>query len=995
MLLASDVDRVPCSIRVARCGMARGWVTVSRSLPCMTTNTGFLADQFERERTWRVDELVGIAPQAQWIGPGAEGVVIAHATASSRPSDTAMAAVWRTRHGKAAAPVLLVVTHPGGAVVCGPSGDTPPVVDFDLGQAERLSAAALDEPNRHAAGRFLFSALDNDETDTAGIRNKGLFATHQLLTGVPVRADWDTATSASLPMLGKRGRDLITALGYSIDSQGAHEVLRDANDRTARAVAVFLQPGESPHVASAQRGNATPVSWAMTHADRNNIPWIVTVQGGTVRLYSTATSGAAGQGSRETTFAELNLPLLRDDEAGFLSLLFSADALARGGTADEIREASADYAAALAGRLRERVYDHVVPALATAVAKRAGADPDLDAAYRTALTVLFRLLFLGYAEAKRLLPYRRNAEYTDASLAARARHLADAHNRDSDLGFDNPLTPEIEPGTDTTQTDLWDTCTALFKAVDKGHPRWGVPVYNGGLFSSNPAVNPAGATIDRLRLSNAEFGPALMALLIDATTDGGAGPIDFRSLSVREFGTIYEGLLESELAIADQDLTLVSRKNDEVYEPAGDGDAVIIPEGAVYLHNASGARKASGSYFTKPFAVEHLLDTALSPTLDEHLDRVAALLEAGKESDAADLLFDFRVVDISMGSGHFLTAAVDRIEARIAAWLIDHPVPAIAVELQTLRAAAQAALSEEQHDLIEDAALLRRLIARRCVYGVDLNPISVELARVSMWIHTFVAGLPLSFLNHNLAIGNSLTGIATIDEAVDALAGDGGSGNVSLLEQPIRDLLAAAEEPMRRLGKVLDTTTADIEQARAITAEAREAIQPVAGLFDAIVAARLGDREMPVIVAESDLIDAGSAASTASATKAGAFHFPIAFPEVFIRDRSGFDVMLGNPPWQEATIERHGFWALRFPGLRSMKQVDQEAEIARLQAARPDLVSEYDREVAEMETVRATLHAGPFPGMGTGDPICTRRSPGGSGTCWVPGAAPALCFRAE
>lgn len=685
--------------------------------------------------------------------------------AASRPSNGAVSTLWKDRHGRAAHPLLLVGIHPGGAVVCGPSGDAPPVVALDPSQAERQAAAALDEPSRHDAGRFLRAALETDSTETVGLNNKGLFATYQLLNGVPKRPDWDAATTTSIPLLGRRDRDLITELGYAIESQGAHQVLRDAGDHAARAVAVFLQPGEAPDVPSAARENKAPVTWAMSHAEKENIAWVITVRGGTIRLYSTATSGAAGQRGRDATYTELTLPLLRDEQAGYLTLLFSANALTQGGAAAQIREASADYAAALATRLRERVYDQVVPTLATAVATKVDADVDLAAAYRTALTILFRLLFLGYAEAQRLLPYRRNAEYTDNSLAIRARRLAEAHNHGDNLGFDDPLTEVVESATDTVQTDLWDSCTALFRVVDKGHPRWGVPAYNGGLFSSDPLVNAAGATIAGLQLTNAEFGPALMALLIDDTPDRDAGPIDFGSLSVREFGTIYEGLLESELAIADQPLMLNS---DGVYVPVSDGPAAK-GIGEVYLHDASGARRSTGSYFTKRFAVEHLIDTALAPTLDEHLDGVSDLLERGRDADAAEELFDFRVIDIAMGSGHFLTAAVDHIAAKISAYLIDHDIPAANLELATLRDAARAALPDEQHDAIEDAALLRRLVARRCVYGVDLNPISVELARVSMWIHTFVAGLPLSFLNHNLAVGNSLTGIATIDEAVEAL----------------------------------------------------------------------------------------------------------------------------------------------------------------------------------------------------------------------------------
>ena len=170
-----------------------------------------------------------------------------------------------------------------------------------------------------------------------------------------------------------------------------------------------------------------------------------------------------------------------------------------------------------------------------------------------------------------------------------------------------------------------------------------------------------------MRLTNDEIGPALKALVVDTGEDGTFGPVDFRSLSVREFGTIYEGLLESSLSVAPHDLTVDPKTG--AYLPAKSSDMVEIPSGQVYFHNASGSRKASGSYFTKAFAVEHLLDASLEPALTAHLEAIALLLEQGDGARAADKFFDFRVADLAMGSGHFLVAAIDRIENRFATFL--------------------------------------------------------------------------------------------------------------------------------------------------------------------------------------------------------------------------------------------------------------------------------------------------------------------------------------
>lgn len=286
-------------------------------------------------------------------------------------------------------------------------------MDVDHAHAERLAAAALAEPHRHLAIRFLSGALDGDPETLPGIRNKGLLATHALDAWVPQELDWDGAARRARPLLGKRDHELVRGLGYEIESKGNHKILRTATG-TARAVAVFLEATEQPDQPSARFSNQTPVTAALTSADRENLRWVMAVRGGTLRLYSTATSGAAGQ-RRAETFVELNLPILATDQAAYLDLLFSADALADGGTMERIRDASADYTSALSKRLRDRVYNQVVPRLAVAVAAHAGSTDEtaLRQHYRTALTILFRLLFVAYAEDSRLLPLHVNGDYTN------------------------------------------------------------------------------------------------------------------------------------------------------------------------------------------------------------------------------------------------------------------------------------------------------------------------------------------------------------------------------------------------------------------------------------------------------------------------------------------------------------------------------------------------------------------------------------------------------
>jgi hypothetical protein len=367
--------------------------------------------------------------------------------------------------------------------------------------------------------------------------------------------------------------------------------------------------------------------------------------------------------------------------------------------------------------------------------------------------------------------------------------------------------------------------------------------------------------------------------------------------------------------------------------------------------------------------VDHLLDTALEPALKAHAERLATL----DEVEAAEVFFDIRIADIAMGSGHFLVAAVDRVERAFSAILAERPLPGVKAELATLRAAAEAELKKlglEGTQQIEDGQLLRRLIARRCIYGVDLNPLAVELARLSIWIHSFVPGLPLSLLDHALVQGNALVGIATVKQLEERFTASG----MALFPVDAHSLLGDAAEPLKRLARLADATPKDIEAGRDAMKRARLAVGPTKALCDLVVAERVAPQEVTFQFEhwprERARIQANPALARARKALAGldVLHFPEAFPEVFLRRRPGFDVILGNPPWQEVTLEELGFWTRHFPGLKGLSEAERKRRIPQLRRDRPDLVTEYEREVAQTDRERAVLGAGFYPGMGTGDP---------------------------
>ncbi len=246
----------------------------------------------------------------------------------------------------------------------------------------------------------------------------------------------------------------------------------------------------------------------------------------------------------------------------------------------------------------------------------------------------------------------------------------------------------------------------------------------------------------------------------------------------------------------------------------------------------------------------------------------------------------------------------------------------------------------------------------------------MQLARLSIWIHTFVPGLPLSLLDHGLVPGNSLVGIGRLDEMKEKIE----EGSLPLYKIDAAHLLGEAAEPLKHLARLADATPSDLAQARKAKAAALAGVAPAAALCDLVTAARLDGEPVTVDLAKWDEVrDRLSRSKEHRAARQRldglhAFHFPVAFPEVFLRERPGFDAIVGNPPWEEATLEEDAFWARHSPGLRSLPQREQEAAKARLHRERPDLVAAYDRELEEAKALRRALTAGPYPGMGTGDP---------------------------
>jgi hypothetical protein len=916
-------------------------------------------------RPWNYDR--GGNDFEYYQGKGASQLEIAVTDHGEHPTKEFLRKTYSDRRGNRANPILIVALYGDKVGLCGPSGEDPPIYrDVDRGQAERVCDAALDKPDRFTAQQFLSEMLPQLDEELTGLRNQGLLSTHELRVGVPERDDWDDAAAQARSALNDDPRELVKGLNYEIDQLTDQSyVLKDTSDGHERAVAMFLQEDESFDHAQERFVGQSPVAYALNEADKRNLDYVIGSSGDTLRLYTTNPDAGFGSRGRTDTYVEVNTNLLADDKAAYLWLLFSANALRDEGTLHDIMERSKDYAADLGARLRERIYDDVVPDLAEAIARARDLDDptkdDLDETYRMALVLLYRLLFIAYTEDEEFLPRRRNARYDQNSLKRKARDLHEFIQDDGEF--------------DENFYDHWDDVMHLSRAIHHGHDELGLPAYDGRLLSEDPEVSKAGARLADIRLDNAEFGPVLVSLLIDETEDGYEGPVDFRNIGVREFGVIYEGLLESELSLADQPLTVDSEGRYEPINTDGqqtfdeDDEDVIVQEGQVYLHGQSGERKATGTYYTKTRFVEHLLDHSLEPALDDHIERIDRLREEEGENAAADAFFDLRVADIAMGSGHFLVGAVDRIESRLYSYLTENPLPPVEDELDNLENAALDAFADEEYaPPVERGQLLRRQVARRCIYGVDLNPLATELARLSIWVHTFVPGLPLTFLDYNLVSGDSLAGIGTLDEVTDILEIEQSSlgmfaGGQSVMDE-IRDAIS-------RLGNFADASAEQVQEARETRAEIEEKLEKVRARFDILAASRIDDDidTDPVSDTSIDITENQSYQRAQEVIKSNdPLHFPAAFPEVFDGEASGFDVIIGNPPWGKSLIEEHEYWLRHYPGLRRMTQQDRDKAIEGLKEDRPDLVEELAKRKKSKENLGEILRNGPFPGIGQSHP---------------------------
>lgn len=740
--------------------------------------------------------------------------------------------------------------------------------------------------------------------------------------------------------------------------------------------------------------------------------------------------------SRSEEFLELDLPAIlglsgfeslflpkEEDRQHWLKvflLLFRRQAFLPGDDGRDFHALALDegrhWEERVAASMSALVFDRVFPALITGLVDNDPAAPMpptkdyLVAVKEAALILLYRLLFILYAEDRNLLPVR-DKRYDDYGMRRKVREDILKRIDDNDTFAE-------------TLGDYHSRVKRLFRAISKGEKSLGLPPYNGGLFDDTKTP-----ILERVELPDAIFAPVVDAL---SRHDDGSRKrwINYRDLSVQQLGSIYEKLLE--------------------YEPALEEEKVVIRPNVF-------ARKGSGSYYTPEELVSLIIHRTVGPLIDEKIAAFEAKAEAlasEKRSklerlrdltvlDPATAILTLRICDPAMGSGHFLVSLVDYLADRVleaiteaketVSWgdYVSPLVDRIATLRNQIDSQAKANKWAVEEDQLDDRLIVRRIILKRVVHGVDMNPMAVELAKVALWLHTFTVGAPLSFLDHHLRCGNSLFG-ELVRPVMDEL-----SGRFKLTINPHVQSAQRAAKGMQRIEELSDIDIGEVKTSAETFVSVLNDTQPLEKLLDlrqglrwlgidrldkkqlpqSLVAifdgtfkgkniielatgglATLDDGKVPelAILKETIEIDEKTGKPVKkhlqqtdlmmdSARVLGRareiskdqrfMHWQVAFPDVWEQwdsgtPKGGFDAIIGNPPWDKMEFEEEPWFEARIQEIaRASTGAEREKAIENLRNSKHPIVSEFDAASRVLATsVRVARTSGAYPLLSRGRP---------------------------
>jgi len=378
--------------------------------------------------------------------------------------------------------------------------------------------------------------------------------------------------------------------------------------------------------------------------------------------------------------------------------------------------------------------------------------------------------------------------------------------------------------------------------------------------------------------------------------------VDYSSLDIRHLGSIYEGILEYRLHLAEESMAAVKEKGKEVWLPEKQVGARKVTDrvdaGRLYLVTDKGERKATGSFYTPEYIVKHLVKNTLGQLIDKMIEE--SMMSSELRGGLLKKLLSIKVLDPAMGSGHFLVEATDYIAREI---------------IHAREIARQEDLDSEK---VAEADIhwARREVVRNCIYGVDLNPMAVELAKLSLWLTTVASNKPLSFLDHHLRCGNSLIG-AELDRL--AVLPGTAAEQTPLWSYGLRShtegllkkysLMAALPDDSLQMVKWKEDQFRQIKES-----ELSRRLAELANVWlSTYFGNSMGDDdyyEMQNHLSPEkfpDWSDLRSQEWFLRAQKIAGekrfFHWELEFPEAFFgearKENPGFDIVIGNPPWEK------------------------------------------------------------------------------------------------
>lgn len=660
------------------------------------------------------------------------------------------------------------------------------------------------------------------------------------------------------------------------------------------------------------------VEW---YLDRSQLDFGILTNG---RLWRLIPRQYSPQQRRFQTYLECDLPellnawseqrVLIDDFKEFF-LFFSpvafASRLERKPLIIRALEGSSEYRLGVGDSLQDRAFEALqfcVEGFLTFPPNGLNPQRDLPLCREQSFVLLYRLLFLMFAEDRRLLPYRVNQTYTNNRSMGRYRDEVASR---LDLA-----TEQSQADYSRESTDLWDYLCDLFDLVDHGHRAYGVPAYNGGLFDSE----------QHRFLAEKKIPDYYLARIIDRLgrapdpehLQAGLFRVDYRDLAIQHLGSIYESLLELHPHHAAERMVVVSRR------AQGQIEQRVLPEGShvptgfsltdityrpgtVFLQTNKGERRATGSYYTPDHIVDHIVDHTLGPLVRQIGEQLTQEIDAARQADDGarisalekdfdDRVLRLRVLDPAMGSGHFLIRACQYL----------------AEEIATNPLSGDSVLAEADD---EESALSfwKRKVAECCLYGVDLNSLAVELAKLALWLETVAINRPLTFLDHHLRMGNSLLG-ARLGE-LGALPGEI-ELRASAVAQQVAEQLPVLLKPLAKIRETPSETVTQIKTKERLYKQfekRREPFRQVADLWCSTFVARdVSDEEFQAAVdavAQPRRFAAvarqpwfSQAMAHARRTDIEPFHWELEFLEVFFNETgrradAGFDAIIGNPPY--------------------------------------------------------------------------------------------------